>query len=67
VTCHVVAGGERHEEGASSPLGLAAPFWSLHATAFRMAVPCWAWAVSMWVWYLDVIGGWPSPLFFVLI
>jgi hypothetical protein len=50
---HVVARGERHEEGAGP--------------AFRMAVPCWAWAASMWVWCLDVISGWPSPLLFVLI
>jgi hypothetical protein len=39
---HVAAGGERHEEGADRPLGSAASFWSLHAIAFHMAIPCWA-------------------------
>jgi hypothetical protein len=64
---HMVARGERRKEGADRPLGSVAPFWSLHATAFRVAVPCWALATSMWVSCLDLIGGWPSPLFFVLI
>jgi hypothetical protein len=52
--------------------GLTAPrigrsLLELACTAFRVAVPCWALATSMWVSCLDVIGGWPSPLFFVLI
>jgi hypothetical protein len=43
--------------------GAAAPMCCLRAIAFRMAVACWAWAASTWVWPRFGLGRWAFPLF----
>lgn len=53
-------------EARGSARSVATPWSSLPTTAFLIAVPCWAWAASLWVWCPSCQVSGPFPLFFGL-
>jgi hypothetical protein len=68
-TCnrHGGATREHHVEGGGKAVrwGVGAPGWCLPMTTFRMAVPCWAWALVVSMAQIPP-ENWPSPYLLVL-